>query len=97
MLAALCYVVFFLPFLIGEKHDPFVKYHMKQGIGFLIAILAFQGAIKIIYEWGFYELTTPLAWILRVALILGVIIGAMNAFNDKTTPLPIIGKYAEKF
>lgn len=96
MLAGFTYLVFFLPLLVGEKHDSFVKYHMKQAIGLLITVLAAQGLIKYVYEIGAGGLTNPMAWALRIFALIWVILGFMNTQNGVEKPLPWIGKYAEK-
>jgi uncharacterized membrane protein len=37
------------------------------------------------------------AWILNIAALVLVVLGIMNAANGKKTPLPIIGKFADRF
>lgn len=90
-MAILAYLLFFIPLLTDAKDDPFVKYHVKQGlvlfIGYIIEM--FIGTIPLI-GW----IVSPL---LAVALFILLIIGIMNASNGKETPLPVIGKFAETF
>lgn len=96
-LASFTYFIFFLPFLTGEKNDPFVKYHMKQAIGLLIVVLAFQGLI--VYAWHVtlsYGLTNVMAWALRIFAIVWAILGFMNGQQGVEKPLPWIGKYSAK-
>lgn len=95
-LVGLTYIIFFLPFLTGDKNDGFVKYHMKQAIGLLIAVTAGQGLIDYAYNIGAYGLIHPMAWVLRVFAIVMVVLGFMNAQNGAEKPLPWIGKYAER-
>ncbi len=95
-LASLTYIIFFLPFLTGEKNDPFVKYHTKQAIGLLVTILAGQGMIKYVYEIGVSDLTMPLAWALRVFAVVMVVLGFMNGQQGVEKPLPWIGKYSAR-
>ncbi len=95
-IAGLTYLVFFLPFLTGDKNDEFVKYHMKQAIGLLISVLAFQGLIKYVYEIGVYDLLLPMAWALRAFAIVMVVLGFMNAQNGVEKPLPWVGKYSAR-
>src|SRR4030043_2128668 len=87
----LAYVLFFIPLLTDAKNDPFVKYHVKQGlilfIGYVIEM--FVGTIPF-FGW----IITPL---LGVILFILFIIGIMNAINGKKKPLPVIGRFAENF
>ncbi len=83
-----------IPILL-QKDNPYTKYHIKQGlvyliasivwsiIGFVVGLIPFIGVI--IYFIG---------WI--VLLIIGAI-GVINAIKGKEEPLPFIGKYADRF
>lgn len=92
MVAIFAYLGIFIviPFLVA-KDDPFVKFHIKQGLALLIfAIAASIIAIIPILGW----LIGILAWLMTLVL---VIIGIMNVVNAKQKDLPLIGKLAEKF
>jgi len=96
--AAITYIIFFWPFLTGTKRDEFILYHFRQALGLVIFGLAGQGIISICGYWGAgYGLMTFLVWALRILLAIGAIIGIRNSLSGKTTSLPYIGKYAEKF
>jgi len=41
-MAVVAYFIFFLPLLTEAKKDPFVKYHVRQGLGLLIAFFALR-------------------------------------------------------
>ncbi|OGZ35867.1 MAG: hypothetical protein A2V60_01040 [Candidatus Portnoybacteria bacterium RIFCSPHIGHO2_01_FULL_39_19] len=90
-MAIVAYIIFFIPLLTDAKNDPFVKYHVKQGlilfIGYVIEM--FVGTIPF-FGW----IITPL---LGVILFILFIIGIMNAINGKEKPLPVIGRFAENF
>lgn len=90
-MAIVAYIIFFIPLLTEAKNDPFVKYHVKQGlilfIGYVIEM--FVGTIPF-FGW----IITPL---LGVILFILFIIGIINAINGKEKPLPVIGKFAENF
>ncbi len=85
----LCYlgILVLIPFLTDAKNDPFVKFHIKQGLVLLI-VSVIAGAIS---------------WIPFIGLAIGIavfvifIIGIVNVVNNKQEPLPIIGQYADKF
>ncbi|MGM0439150.1 MAG: DUF4870 domain-containing protein [Patescibacteria group bacterium] len=69
-----------IPFLV-DKDNPFVNYHIKQGLVLLIfAILV--GWIPVI------------GWIASLIL---AILGIVNVLNGEKKELPLIGKYASKF
>lgn len=93
-IAMLCYLVFFAPKFLGKGNDPLVNYHMKQGLGLLIAALTMQGIISIIGYWGGPQYM--LAWTVRLILAYLVLTGWMNVMSGKQSPLPMIGKYSEK-
>ena len=83
-------ILLIIPLLVA-KDDPFVKFHVKQGLVLLVAEIATMVIAWIpILGWfvGF------IAWILWLILS---IMGIMNVLNGKKTPLPIIGKFADKF
>jgi len=83
-------VLCLVPILMKEK-DVFVKFHAKQGLVLFIAEIATMLIAWIpILGWfiGF------IAWIIWVVLSL---MGIMNAAGGKQIPLPLIGKFAEKF
>ena len=90
-MAVIAYIIFFIPLLTDAKNDPFVKYHVKQGlvlfIGYIIEI--FVGMIPFI-GW----IISPLLGILLLILF---IIGIMNAIGGKEKPLPVIGGFAQNF
>ncbi len=92
LMAVLSYlgILVLIPFLTGAKKDPFVKFHMKQGIVLVICFIVniFISMIPVL-GWiaGFI-----IWWILIILMIIGVI----NVVQGKEKELPIIGKYAEK-
>jgi uncharacterized membrane protein len=90
-MAVVAYIIFFIPLLTDAKNDPFVKYHVKQGlvlfIGYIIEV--FIGMIPVI-GW----IISPL---LGIFLLVLFIIGIMNAINGKEKPLPVIGSFAQSF
>ena len=94
-MAIIAYILFFVPLLTDTKNDPFVKYHVKQGFVLFIAAMIvwiidrFLLLIPII-GWG-------LMYLLGFFLIGLFIIGIMNALGGKQKPLPLIGKFANKF
>jgi uncharacterized membrane protein len=88
-------------YLIDEKmkKSDFAKFHVKQGVillifaiiwGIIISILAaFASIIPLFYLHPFIQL-------LNIVPLVFVIIGIINALNNKKNELPIIGEYAKK-
>lgn len=91
-MAAVAYLIFFLPLLTDAKDDQFVKYHVKQGLIFFISavVVWIFGTFIPIIGW-------ILIWPLNILLFLIWIFGILHAVKGEEKPLPLIGKFAEKF
>ena len=90
-MAIIAYIIFFLPLLTEEKNNPFVKYHVKQGfVLFLAGVVARIITRLPILGWFLVSFLNAFVFILFV-------IGVMNVLNGKKEPLPVIGKFADKF
>jgi len=87
-MAVICYIwiLVLIPLLTDAKNDPFVKFHIKQGI-VLLVVSIIVGAISWIPVVG---------WLLGIAVFVVWLIGIINAASGKEQPLPVIGQYAEK-
>jgi uncharacterized membrane protein len=82
--------------LYGSKKTEYNLFHVKQGLGLIIAwvalwfvsfVLAFIPIINII--WGI------IAMILYLVIFVIMIIGIINAANGQMKPLIIVGKFAD--
>ncbi len=92
-MGVLCYlgVLVFVPFLTDAKNDPFVKYHIKQGLVLFITGVIIGVATQLpVIGWF---LVGPIGGILIFILM---IMGIINVVNGKEQPLPAIGQYADK-
>ncbi len=92
-MAAVSYLGFFvlIPMLTDAKNDPFVKFHIKQGLGLLIVwVIAFIAGMVPIIGWIF----SP--FILLAVLIL-LVIGLINALTGKEKKLPLVGSIGDQF
>jgi uncharacterized membrane protein len=79
-----------IPYL-AAKEDPFIKFHIKQGLVLL--------TLEIIV-WILTVIFPPLSmlfWIIKVALLVLVIIGIVNVVKGKQENLPLVGNYATYF
>ncbi|MDD5146853.1 MAG: DUF4870 domain-containing protein, partial [Candidatus Pacebacteria bacterium] len=83
--------IFFIPLLTDAKNDPFVKYHVKQGLVLFIGwvIEMFVGVIPFL-GW-------VIAPLLGIFLLVLFIVGIVNAINGQEKPLPVVGGFAENF
>jgi len=99
-LAAVAYILFFIPLLTKAKGDKFVEYHTKQGIGFFIFAAALRGVIAALGGPPYVPFGSTLSLLLlqpaHLVLIIFIVIGIINAIKGEMKPLPIIGKYAER-
>lgn len=87
IMAVLCYLGFLwlVPLLTDYKNDPFVKFHINQGI-----ILTVLGAL--VWLIGYIPLIGGfISWVGGLAVFILAIIGIINSINMEEKPLPIIG------
>lgn len=75
----------------GEKKNAFASYHIRQMLGLMCTGLAL-GVINIIPILG---------WIISILGTLFILVlwfvGLMNAINERTAPVPLLGKLYEKW
>ncbi len=90
-MAVVAYIIFFIPLLTEAKNDPFVKYHVKQGLVLFIcaAVVWFITQVIPVIGW----MISPL---LNIAILVLMIIGIINAVNGAQKPLPLVGSFADK-
>jgi uncharacterized membrane protein len=91
-MAIVAYIIFFIPLLTDSKNDPFVKYHVKQGLLIFIGWILIS-IISWILPWQLGIIVT----ILNLGVFVLMIIGIMSAAKGEQKPLPIIGKFGEQF
>jgi uncharacterized membrane protein len=73
------------------KEDPFVKFHIKQGL----VLLVIEAALWVIGNmvWMLY----PVIGIVNIGLLVLSIIGIINVVQKKEAELPLLGKFASHF
>lgn len=91
-MAIVAYIVFFIPLLTDAKNDPFVKYHVKQGLALFICAVGVWLVVSVIPIIGII-----IAPILNIGILVLLIMGIINAVNGAEKPLPLIGSLAESF
>ncbi len=93
-MAVIAYLFFFIPLLTDSKNDPFVKFHVKQGL----LLFCFSMAFYILRFFPFLgRVIYVLSPLISIAELAFLIIGIMNALNRKKKELPWIGSLAEKW
>jgi uncharacterized membrane protein len=89
------WILIIIPFLTDAKDDPFVKYHLKQGLALIIFdVIGWVVAVAI--GW-FPVIGWIIVWLWWIVSIVLVITGIVNVLNGKEKELPLIGKYARGF
>jgi len=86
------------------KQSSFAKFHAKQGIVLIIAEVLYSIVLSIIFSIlfvpfllsGLFFGVIAIYRILQIIPLIFLIIGIVNAANDKEKELPIIGKFANK-
>ncbi|MBI3952570.1 MAG: hypothetical protein HY336_01275 [Candidatus Doudnabacteria bacterium] len=93
LMAVLAYlgVLIIIPFLTEAHKDPFVKFHLKQGLALVI--------LEVIswFVWIVPVLGWLIGWLLWLFIIVMIIMGIMNVASGKMKELPILGEIAKKF
>ncbi|OGF94685.1 hypothetical protein A2Y47_00725 [Candidatus Giovannonibacteria bacterium RIFCSPLOWO2_12_43_8] len=83
------------PFIIVSyivaKDDPFVKFHIKQGLVLFVIEVAvwFIGRMF----WPFWMILN----IVNLSVLILAIIGIVNAAHGEEKELPVVGKYSSHF
>ncbi|KKU80648.1 MAG: hypothetical protein UY07_C0038G0014 [Parcubacteria group bacterium GW2011_GWA1_47_8] len=88
-MAIIAYILFFVPLLTDAKNDPFVKYHVKQGLVLFICFIIVAAISQTFF-------TMFIASLLNLGLIALAVIGILNVTKGKKKPLPLLGQFADK-
>ena len=75
--------------LIMAKDNPFVKFHIKQGLVLLAINILLSIVMRMLYLLG------PIVSLLELALFVLMIIGIINVFQKKQKELPLVGSLAK--
>jgi uncharacterized membrane protein len=76
---------------IVAKDDPFVKFHIKQGLVLIVVEVALWFTVSM------FPIIWPLWQLLNLAIFILAIIGIINAAQGKEKELPVVGKFAKQF
>lgn len=77
--------------LILGKHDPFVKFHVKQGL----VVLCLEAIVWILSSimWPLWMLLS----LINLAAIILSVVGIVNVVQGKEKELPLVGSLARHF
>lgn len=81
-----------IPFFV-DKEDPFVKFHVKQGL----VLLAIEIIIWILGSIFWSYLLYSLMQLLSLGVIILSIIGIINVTQGKEKMLPLVGQFSKYF
>lgn len=92
-MAAISYlgILVLIPLLTSAKTDPFVKFHVKQGIVLAVISFALLFIVVPILPLGAYFLAS----VINISILVFAIIGIVNAITGKKAELPLIGRWAD--
>lgn len=92
VMAALAYIgpLVIVSYIVA-KDNPFVKFHIKQGLVLLVIEVAlwFLGGML----WAFI----PFMGLINLVVLVFAIMGIINAVNKKEQELPLVGSFAKHF
>ena len=77
--------------LLTAKDDPFVKYHIKQGL----VLLVIEAAVWVL-SWFMWQLW-PLYELVNLGTFILSIVGIINVSQGQEKELPLVGEYAKSF
>jgi uncharacterized membrane protein len=92
-MAIVAYILFFIPLLTDAKNDPFVKFHVKQGLVLFILAIAINILAGVVPVLG-WSLISPLGGLFTLVLF---VMGIMHAINGEEKELPLVGQFAKNF
>ena len=92
---AYLWILIVIPFLTDAKNDPFVKFHIKQGLALLIFDVV--GWIVAAAIGWFPVIGWIIVWLWWLVSLVLVLVGIINVLNGNEKELPLIGQYAKNF
>jgi len=99
VMAALAYVVFFLPLLTESKKDKYVRFHVRQGLALFILFFGFRFLTLFLLSplaRSFDPIYSGVLYLTNVALLVFFGWGVWGAIQGEKRLLPIIGAWADK-
>ena len=91
-MGVLCYlgILVIIP-LLTAKNDPFVKFHIKQGLVLAVIEVAIYAIGMFMWQfWAIYSLV-------NLATLILSIVGIVNVVQGHEKELPIVGSFGNSF
>lgn len=85
-------ILILVPYFMA-KGNPFVKFHIKQGLVLVVAELIIWVLRSMFWSYSMFSLMQ----LLNLAVVVFVIIGIMNVVQGKEKELPLIGYFSRYF
>jgi uncharacterized membrane protein len=86
-------ILIIIPFILA-KDDPFVKFHLKQGLVLvIIEIVLYVIRMNIFWYGGLWTLLN----IVNLGVLVLAIMGIINVLQGKEKELPLVGNFARSF
>jgi uncharacterized membrane protein len=83
-------ILVIIPYLMA-KNDPFVKFHIKQGLVLVVIEIVVMIAAQMVY------MLAPILGLIHIAALILSIIGIVNVVQKKQVSLPLIGQFSKHF
>ena len=94
VMAFVAYLIFFVPLLMeDQRKNKFVMFHTEQSI--VVVIVNVAGIV--LGTIGSFFCIGVVFYLLNLFALVLWIMGVINAFGGKVTPLPLVGQFGEKF
>jgi uncharacterized membrane protein len=92
LMGILCYLgpLVVVPFIVA-RDEPFVKFHIKQGLVLLVISLAVWFLSMSL--WQFYMLYQ----LVNLGVLVLIILGIINVAQGKMAELPLVGQFGRYF
>ncbi len=86
-----------IPFLTDAKNDPFVKFHIKQGLVLIIAEVILWIISSMLMSSMYFFGGWMIYNIIWLFIVIMAVIGIINVLSGKQKALPLIGHFASRF
>ena len=83
-------ILIIIPFMVA-KDDPFVKFHIRQGLVLVVIELAVW--VIGMFMWQLWQILQ----LVNLGVLVLAIIGIVNVFQHKTAELPLVGSFSKHF
>lgn len=88
-------ILLIIPFLTDSKNNPFVKFHLKQGLALLI--FGVVGWILAVVVGWIPVIGFLVTFVWNIVWLLLAILGIINVLQNKEKDLPLVGQFGNSF